>query len=136
MPASLLHRLRWCRVERCPNLEAVFPSDAVENCTLKTIWASDLLKAHCIWSKGLDLSLLPAWGGSGRYFESLQHQHLRSCPSLQYALPMWVASLPSLETLHIIHCGSLRHVFEQDEGMEHRPSSVEFPKLATIHLHR
>ena len=39
-----------------------------------------------------------------------------------------------METLHIIHCGSLRHVFEQDEAKEHR-SSVEFPKLATIHLH-
>jgi hypothetical protein len=39
-----------------------------------------------------------------------------------------------LETLHIIHCGGLRHVFEQDEAEEHR-SRVEFPKLATIHLH-
>ena len=54
--------------------------------------------------------------------------------SSTYALPVRSASFPSLETLHIIHCGALRHVFEQDEAKEHR-SSVEFPKLATIHLH-
>jgi hypothetical protein len=43
-------------------------------------------------------------------------------------------SFPSLETLHIIHCGNLRHVFvPQDEKYQH--TSVDFPKLTTIHLH-
>jgi hypothetical protein len=42
-----------------------------------------------------------------------------------------------LETLHIIHCGDLVHVFELDE---HYPTEiisvgVLFPKLKTIHLH-
>jgi hypothetical protein len=39
-----------------------------------------------------------------------------------------------LETLHIIHCGDLRHVFVPgDEGNRH--TSVQFPKLTTIHLY-
>jgi hypothetical protein len=43
-------------------------------------------------------------------------------------------SFPSLETLHIIHCGNLRHVFvPRDEKYQH--TSVDFPKLTTIHLH-
>jgi len=45
-------------------------------------------------------------------------------------------SFPSLETLHIVHCGELRHVFVRGDADEkHRHTSVEFPKLTTIHLH-
>ncbi|KAG2581112.1 hypothetical protein PVAP13_6KG014800 [Panicum virgatum] len=84
MPAMLLRNLRWCRAERCPNLEAVFPSGAVENNALKTFWASDLLKARCIWSKfDSDAEyLLRQWRPYS--LERLQHLHLRSSPSLQY----------------------------------------------------
>ncbi|RLN04907.1 hypothetical protein C2845_PM13G00930 [Panicum miliaceum] len=137
IPAKVVVVLRWCRVERCPNLKAVFPSGAVEYNTLETVWASDLLKARCICSKGGRDGpyWLRQWRASGHSFQRLQHLHLRSCPSLQYALPVWFSSLPNLETLHIIHCGALRHVFEQGEEKEHRSSVVEFPKLATIHLY-
>ncbi|KAM0854864.1 hypothetical protein ACQ4PT_050149 [Festuca glaucescens] len=51
--------------------------------------------------------------------------------------PVWVFSFPCLETLHIIHCGDLVHVFEGDRW--HRKEilsavGVQFPKLKTIHL--
>jgi hypothetical protein len=41
---------------------------------------------------------------------------------------------PSLETLHIIHCGNLRHVFVP-ENEKYQHTTVDFPKLTTIHLH-
>ncbi|WVZ95491.1 hypothetical protein U9M48_041247, partial [Paspalum notatum var. saurae] len=125
-----LGSLVWCRVERCPSLNAIFPNGAEENGTLETMWASELLMARCIWSKG---GRIFAWPYSR--FRGLKHLHLRRCPSLRFALAMGRrSSFPSLETLHIIHCGSLRHVFVPgDEHNQHR--SVEFPKLTTIHLH-
>ncbi|CAL5009573.1 unnamed protein product [Urochloa decumbens] len=136
VPAGYWRSLWWCRVERCPNLEVVFPSGADE-VLLQTIWVSDLLKARCIWSKSR--YVVREWRPRGwrptRSFASLQHLHLRSCPSIQYALPLWFDySFPNLVALYIIHCGSLRHVFEQDEAEEHQ-SSVQFPKLTTICLH-
>ncbi|GJN14191.1 hypothetical protein PR202_gb00982 [Eleusine coracana subsp. coracana] len=122
-PADL-ECLRWCRVERCPNLDLVFPLGSCPSSNLETIWASDLLIARCIWRDGPNQNF---------GFNSLRHLHLRSCPSLQYALPVWSSSFHSLETLHIIHCGNLRHVFEL--GKDYDYSVVEFPKLTTIHLH-
>ncbi|KAJ1266899.1 hypothetical protein BS78_07G015400 [Paspalum vaginatum] len=129
MPIAYWLSLRRCRVERCPNLLAVFPPNTHEVYgKLETIRSSDLLAARCIWSKGVIELDLPR-------FKSLQHLHLRRCPSLQFALAMGSPSFfPSLETLHIIHCGGLRHVFVPgDEGHRHR--GVQFPKLTTIHLH-
>jgi hypothetical protein len=39
-----------------------------------------------------------------------------------------------LKTLHIIHCGNLRHIFVPgDKKYQH--TSVDFPELTTIHLH-
>ncbi|CAL5004498.1 unnamed protein product [Urochloa decumbens] len=130
MPASDLYQLRWCRVERCPNLHAVFPPGAEDyNGRLETIWVSDLLMASCVWSKGPR-----RWYSSDR-FEGLQHLHLRCCPSLQFALAMDKRpSFPSLKTIHIVHCGDIRHIFVP--GMEeYQHTSVQFPKLTTIHLH-
>ncbi|CAL4996280.1 unnamed protein product [Urochloa decumbens] len=124
------HSLCWCRVERCPKLHAVFPPGTEDSLgKLEIIWASDLLMARCIWSQGR-LKIL--WAGR---FKSLQHLHLRCCPSLQFALAMGDrTSFPNLETLHIIHCGDLRHIFVPwDEQNQH--TSVQFPKLTTIHLH-
>ncbi|KAJ1268017.1 hypothetical protein BS78_07G104700 [Paspalum vaginatum] len=43
-------------------------------------------------------------------------------------------SFPWLETLHIVHCGNLRHVFVAGSE-EHRHPSVWFPELTAIHLH-
>ncbi|KAJ1266860.1 hypothetical protein BS78_07G011700 [Paspalum vaginatum] len=134
-----LRSLVWCRVERCPSLHVVFPPGSEKynlssrseeyNGKLETVWASDLLMARCIWSKGF----ISENAKSPRY-KSLRHLHLRHCPSLQYALAMGLDSFPSLETLHIIHCGSLRHVFVPGDE-EHQHRSAEFPKLTTIHLH-
>uniref|UniRef100_A0ACD5TSB3 Uncharacterized protein n=1 Tax=Avena sativa TaxID=4498 RepID=A0ACD5TSB3_AVESA len=123
--------LRWCHVERCPKLDTVFPSHAYEFSTLETFWASDLLMARWIWRKGLrnEISYF-----EGQSFQKLQHLHLCSCPSLQFVIPVWVSSFPSLETLHIIHCGNLLHVFEL-EHEEMFSLGMQFPKLTTIHLH-
>ncbi|KAF8762558.1 hypothetical protein HU200_009333 [Digitaria exilis] len=120
--------LNWCRVERCPNLDTVFPATWRDENQLEIIWASDLRIARCIWSKGFY---------HYKSFENLQHLHLRSCPSLQFILPVWVASFPSLKTLHIIHCGNLTHVFVLDEEYPEEivTRGIPFPKLTTIHLH-
>jgi hypothetical protein len=95
------YSLRWCRVERCPNLHAVFPPGSDDNNgKLETIWASDLLMARCVWSKG-------GIYYSADRFISLRHLHLRCCPSLQFWLAMGRRpSFSNLKTLHIIHCGT------------------------------
>ena len=86
---------------------------------------------------GYQISRRPAASRSPPSFENLQHLHLRSCPRLQFVLPVWVASFPSLETLHIIHCGDLTHVFVLDEKYPEDivTHGVPFPKLTTIHFH-
>jgi len=113
-------------------LHAVFPPGSEDwNGTLETIWVSDLLMARCVWSKGVIYYYYEY------HFRGLRHLHLRCCPSLRFGLAMGERpSFPSLETLHIVHCGQLRHVFvpgDADEKYQH--TSVEFPKLTTIHLH-
>ena len=125
MPMNEWDYLRQCRVERCPKLDTVFPGTYGFE-ALETIWASDLLMAHCILSKR----------GSYHHYSSfgeLQHLNLRACPRLRFVLPVWASSLPRLETLHIINCMDLRHVFVLDE--EHPEARVTFPNLTTIHLH-
>uniref|UniRef100_A0ACD5TRN6 Uncharacterized protein n=1 Tax=Avena sativa TaxID=4498 RepID=A0ACD5TRN6_AVESA len=136
------NNLRWCRVERCPKLDTVFPSvssafpsNSSGFFKLETFWASDLLMACWIWSKGRlhgSFSL-----SDTNSFKNLQHLHLRSCPRLQFVIPVWVCSFPKLETLHIIHCGDLVHGFELDElyPKEIFSLGVLFPKLTTMYLH-
>ncbi|KAL6652908.1 hypothetical protein ACP70R_011833 [Stipagrostis hirtigluma subsp. patula] len=120
--------LKWCCVVRCPNLDTVFREYYSDHNQLETIWASDLPMARCIWSK-YPHRPYPALG-------NLQHLHLRSCPRLQFVLPVWVRSFPNLRTLHIIHCGDLGHVFVLDGWYpeEITVHGVPFPKLTTIHL--
>ncbi|CAL5009145.1 unnamed protein product [Urochloa decumbens] len=126
--------IKWCRVERCSSLHAVFPPGTSESNKLEIIWVSDLLMARCIWSKASiperDMLLYRR-----NYLQSLRHLHLRSCPSIQFAVPVrWLPSFPSLETLHVIYCGQLRHVSEVDQGYN-GDDVVRFPKLTTVHLH-
>ncbi|XBI23348.1 hypothetical protein VPH35_051918 [Triticum aestivum] len=127
----LWRKLRWCCVERCPKVDIVFPRQ--EFTALETLWVSDLLMARSISSKG---------SRTGYYseiisFGNLRHLQLRSCPSLQFVLPLRVPSIPILETLHIIHCGDLSHIFILNEKYpkEITTRGVQFPKLTTIHLH-
>ncbi|XP_037467417.1 uncharacterized protein LOC119339474 [Triticum dicoccoides] len=122
--------LRQCCIERCPKLGEVFPSPSLTFQQLETFWASDLLMARWICSKAF------RYNNYGT-FSNLQHLQLRSCPRLQFVLPVWFDSFPSLETLHIIRCGDLRHVFVLDKGWHQQiyNQGVAFPKLATIHLH-
>lgn len=121
--------LKWCRIERCPKIEIVFPKHAWNFYGLETAWVSDLLMARCIWSKG---SL--QYSGS---FQNLQHLHLRSCPRLQFVLPVWASSFPDLKTLHVIHCSNLHNIFVLDGDYPEQITveGVAFPKLTTIHLH-
>nr|CAB3479720.1 unnamed protein product [Digitaria exilis] len=131
MPAKSWNYLRWCRVERCPSLHAVFPPGAVDvGDSLDTIWASDLLMARCVWSKA-DFAY-----HANLHLKRLRQLHLRCCPSLRFALAMsHRPTFPNLETLHIIHCGDLRHVFVPMDQKSQHTGSVQFPKLTTIHLH-
>uniref|UniRef100_A0A0E0KQT1 Disease resistance protein At4g27190-like leucine-rich repeats domain-containing protein n=1 Tax=Oryza punctata TaxID=4537 RepID=A0A0E0KQT1_ORYPU len=130
MPGGRWWWIRWCRIERCPKIETVFPKEAWDFDRLETAWVSDLLMARCIWSKG------PR--GYGASFQNLQHLHLRSCPRLQFVLPVWLDSFPNLKTLHVIHCSNLHNIFVLDEDYPWEITTkigVAFPKLTTIHLH-
>nr|CDM80671.1 unnamed protein product [Triticum aestivum] len=129
------HKLRWCCVERCPKVDTVFPRNSFSFTALETLCVSDLVMARWILNKGSHLNQYGERDISS--FQNLQHLQLHSCPSLQFVLPLWVSSFPFLETIHIIHCGDLSHVFILDEEYpeEITTHGVPFPKLTTIHLH-
>lgn len=99
MPEFYSRRMRWCRMERCSTIKTVFPRGR-QAPALETIWASDLLVAHNIWSKNYYYT---------DSFESLKHLHVRSYPRLKFVLPVVAASFPNLESLHIIQCDNLTH---------------------------
>ncbi|KAF7081379.1 hypothetical protein CFC21_085326 [Triticum aestivum] len=123
------NKLRHFCVERCSKVDAVFQTSPDGLLKLETLWVSHLLMARWICSKGYHFT-----GGT---FRSLQHLHVRSCPSLQFVLPVWFPSFPSLKTLYIIHCSNLKHIFTLDNEYpeEIAVQGVLFPKLTTIHLH-
>ncbi|KAJ1270081.1 hypothetical protein BS78_06G027500 [Paspalum vaginatum] len=129
--------LKWCRVERCPNLETVFVTNRLNNRNysfrdLETIWASDLPAAQTIWSKE---TITP----HVLCFDSLQSIHLQDCPRLMFAVSLlYYTYFPRLQTLHISHCGALRQIFPWDAPVtqEYRAHNVkEFPKLKHTHLY-
>jgi hypothetical protein len=131
--------LRWCRVERCPNIDTVFATNYDIVCfnELEAFWAADLLIAHCIWSKGRTVNIKDT-----ESFAKLQAIHLHSCPKLTFVLPLsWFYTLPSLETLHIVYCGDLSQVFPVEAeflhklGTGHQRGVLEFPKLQHIYFH-
>jgi hypothetical protein len=131
--------LRWCRVERCPNIDTVFATNYDIVCfnELETFWAADLLTARCIWSKGRTINIKDT-----KSLAKLQAIHLHSCPKLTFVLPLsWFYTLSSLETLHIVCCGDLSHVFPVEAeflnkiGTGHPRGVLEFPKLQHIYFH-
>ncbi|XP_006662167.2 uncharacterized protein LOC102722984 [Oryza brachyantha] len=121
--------LEWCRVERCPKLQAVFDSHNSEVFysfeSLEIIWASDLLAAGCIWHK-------ETIANSYATFIALGSIHLHNCPMLKYVHPFGDFTLPSLETLHITHCAHLRHIFPREAAAQH--TVKEFKMLKHIYL--
>ncbi|KAF8772853.1 hypothetical protein HU200_005240 [Digitaria exilis] len=130
--------LRWCRLERCPNLEgSVFPAafefDPYNIFTyLETLWASQLLKARHIWDWSKSL-FRPGYGS----FSNLVFLHLDHCPRLVHILPLYTSNdegCHRLETLEILCCGELKEVFPSDsEPLQQKPR--EFPRLKRIHLY-
>jgi hypothetical protein len=110
-------------MERCSTIKTVFPRGQAP--ALETIWASDLLVAHNIWSKNYYYT---------DSFESLKHLHVRSYPRLKFVLPVVAASFPNLESLHIIQCDNLTHVFVLNEKYPEGTviHDVSFPKHTTI----
>uniref|UniRef100_A0ACD5Z9H8 Uncharacterized protein n=2 Tax=Avena sativa TaxID=4498 RepID=A0ACD5Z9H8_AVESA len=128
--------LRWCRVERCPNILTVFPrpqSDEANNFNcLQTFWASQLLSTRCIWDKPY-------------FFEYLKLLHLDHCPRLVHVLPLFkvnpsfkghpIRPLHALETLEIVYCGDLKEVFPLDPKLDELDEVIELPSLKGIHLH-
>ncbi|CAN6181918.1 unnamed protein product [Urochloa humidicola] len=136
--------LKWCRVERCSALRVAFqsPGRGIFNAfvELETILVAHLPEARCIWGKGF--IPLNAWSSIWTPFENLQRVHLRSCPRLKFVLPMSaMISLPSLEILHVAHCGELTHIFPVDSSEDQlfvtgeKAIVKEFPKLKRVHLH-
>ncbi|CAL5017954.1 unnamed protein product [Urochloa decumbens] len=130
---------KWCRIERCPELREVFVSDhdmlSYAFNWLETILVAHLLKAICIWSKGIH----------DRYFVRLQSIYLYSCPRLKFIkrISGLDFSLPCLEILHVVSCGDIRIMFPTYEkpsseevaaGVKHQGIMV-FPKLKRIHLY-
>ncbi|CAN6210403.1 unnamed protein product [Urochloa humidicola] len=138
IPGSMVTReswsgLKWCSIERCPDLNIVFTTDNVV-CfpELETFWGAYLLTARCIWNKGwIDLP----------YFGKLQDINLHFCPRLTFVLPLsWSQTLSSLETLRIIYCGDLNQVFPLSEfpkesSTGHLRGELELPNLKNIYLH-
>jgi len=81
-------QLKWCHVESCSKLQAMFRSYQSKLHSyvfpyLKTIWASDLPVATCVfvWSKGSIYD--NNWS-----FETLESIHLHKCPRIKFALLM------------------------------------------------
>jgi hypothetical protein len=72
--------IKWCRVERCPNLDTIFgvQSYGATGGQLETIWVSNLLMARGIYSERIPASDID--------YGHLQHLHLRSCPRPQFVL--------------------------------------------------
>uniref|UniRef100_A0ACD5ZZW6 Uncharacterized protein n=1 Tax=Avena sativa TaxID=4498 RepID=A0ACD5ZZW6_AVESA len=134
--------LEQCYVVRCPKMHTVFTTNYDQMCfpNLVTFCAANLLKVHCIWSKGR-MNLLE----NPNSFAELRSIHLYSCPRLTYVLPLsWAAPdsyLPNLETLHIINCGDLKEVFPVKPLLSTKVSSrrrkggLWFPNLRHIYLH-
>lgn len=127
--------LRWCRVERCPNFEdSLFHLDAQDFRELEVVWVSELATARCLWSKEH-----VSWTSRWLQFNSLRHLYLRSCTRLVYALPLRVHyALGKLETIHVVRCGNIRHVFElgeQDDSKDIASIGIELRALTTIHLY-
>lgn len=96
-PSTSFVSLKWC-----PMLDPVFPPEDGLSDWLETTWASDLLMARCIWSKG----------PPRRRFLTQDLELCGTCTCVP-------AQACMLETLHIIHCGSLRHVFALDNENKH-----------------
>ncbi|KAG0516311.1 hypothetical protein BDA96_10G351100 [Sorghum bicolor] len=130
--------LRWCRLERCSNLEGVVftaplkLSDNIFYC-LETFWASQLPKARYIW----DWSTSGFRPGRGS-FEDLSFLHLDYCPRLVHVLPLYTSNTNgchNLETLEIVCCGNLREVFPLDSKSQQQEEPRQFPNLKRIHLY-
>ncbi|TVT97297.1 hypothetical protein EJB05_57459, partial [Eragrostis curvula] len=128
MPAGSWTCLKWCRMERFSGSEGAVFSRCLKNPDdLEIIWVSEIAMARCVWI-------------NGRLFASLRHLNLRSCPRLEYALPLGANNyslFPSLKTIHVVHCGDLRHVFALNKDFySYNPDyGMLFPALAAICLH-
>ncbi|CAN6162328.1 unnamed protein product [Urochloa humidicola] len=139
IPGSMVTReswsgLKWCSIERCPDLNTVFTTD-YEFCfpELETFRGAHLLTARCVWSKG--------WMITPPYFGKLRAINLHLCPRLTFVLPLsWSQTLSSLETLRIIYCGDLNQVFPlvdllKESSTGHPRGELELPNLKHIYLH-
>lgn len=139
IPGSMVNKeswssLKWCSIERCPNMKTVFTTDTVFGFPeLETFRAAYLLTARSIWSKG--------WASLSD-FGKLRAIDLYLCPGLKFVVPLsWSQTVSSLETLRIFHCGGLYQVFPVEVELLNKLSSghprgeLEFPKLKHIYLH-
>jgi hypothetical protein len=133
--------LKWCRVERCPELDTIFAININKDIScfdeLETFWGQDLLMSRCIWSKGRQVNMT-----DHKSFAKLKTINLHSCPRLTFVLPLSWFTLSSLETIHIVYCGNLSQVFPTEPELlkklstdHNRKRVLEFPKLKDIYFH-
>ncbi|CAL5004059.1 unnamed protein product [Urochloa decumbens] len=150
---EIMNGLKWCRVERCPMLDTVFATDKHFKgfSELEIFWASHLLMARSIWSRPRNPRFPRPTADTSddflRYitsFKKLWAIHIHSCPRLRSVLDLsWHYALSNqLETLHILCCGDLRHIFTvEQEFLKETAAScetrgmLEFPKLKNLYLH-
>ncbi|CAL5091035.1 unnamed protein product [Urochloa decumbens] len=137
------HNLEWCKIERCPRVDHVFSGQVGFTYRLRTFWASQLLKARCIWRH--DSSTF------SDNFPDLTVLHLHCCPRLIHVLHLFeqfidtffpLDSLRQLKTLEITWCGDLQEVFPLGLGTQLarqkeplRLLRLDLPSLKHIHLH-
>ncbi|CAN6227478.1 unnamed protein product [Urochloa humidicola] len=155
---SRWYYLRWCRVERCPQMESVFTAPQIRwperifYC-LKTFWASELPRARYIWNWNTPTVFHivsdqpPVFHFEVRSFDDLRWLHLDLCPRVIHVLPLTLSmlceysheySLRKLETLEMVWCGDLREVFPLYAKGDYNESTVAtvcFRNLRRIHLH-
>ncbi|WVZ93242.1 hypothetical protein U9M48_039240 [Paspalum notatum var. saurae] len=120
--------LRSCSIERCPNLNTVFTTDA-----------RDLSGGS-----SLDGTLyLEQRMGTHSDFGKLRAINLYMCPRLTFTFPLsWSNTLSSLETLCIVSCDDLYQIFPiEAEFLKELPGGhpirgdLELPELKHIFLH-
>nr|CDM80666.1 unnamed protein product [Triticum aestivum] len=131
LPEHSWQGLRWFCVERCPKLDTSIFRDSYNFPQLEPE-LSDLLMSGKILSTNILYKQ-----ANVKSFQNLEHLQLGFCPRLQCILPVWFSSFSSLETLHIIYCDELSHVFVLDKNYPEEIVTLGliFPKLTTIHLH-
>ncbi|KAL6012732.1 hypothetical protein ACLOJK_003221 [Asimina triloba] len=111
--------LEECWVERCHNMESLYPYSSRENgfTHLKWLWMSEL-KSLVVLHRGLI------------QFHNLKHLHIECCPKLKTLFDAPQLRLRQLEILIVRFCARIECLLRNESS----PKTGVFPKLHTLHL--